>query len=94
MSAWTSTELSYGAWWSRVEPLLNAQGKQAYAATDPAQVPRLKILGPLTVIASTVETSTSVEVPTDQGTFTLRLSRPSGHSPWLVSRIYFPSDTP
>jgi len=87
LRAWTSTELSYDAWWSGVEPLLNAQGKQAYASTDPAQ-------GPLKVIASTVETSTSVEIPTDQGTFTLRLSRPSGHSPWLVSRIYFPTDSP
>jgi hypothetical protein len=92
--AWSRPDLSYPQWWSTVEPLLNAQGQQAYAGTDPAVVPRLHVSGELELVSSSVDTSALVWIPTDQGRFGLQLSRLSGVSAWKVSRIYFPGTGP
>lgn len=89
IETWSRPDLPYQQWWEDLEPLFNAQGQQAYAGTDPAQVPRLRIVGDLEVDPSTVPTSTIVWVPTDQGVFGVQLSRTGEHAEWLVSRVIF-----
>jgi hypothetical protein len=90
IETWSRPDLPYQQWWTDLEPLFNAQGQQAYAGTDPAQVPRLRITGDLEVVSSTVPTSTTVWVPTDKGRFGVQLSRTGEHAEWLVSRVFFP----
>lgn len=90
--AWAQPELPYKAWWAGLRPLLSTAGQAAYASTDPAEIPRLKVTG------AAVETDRErtaftrlVEIPTDQGQFGLVLSRgENGTGPWLLLRIYFP----
>jgi len=94
LAAWSRPDLSYPQWWSSLEPLLNPQGQQAYAGTDPAAVPRLQVVGELQVVSSSVDTSALVWIPTDQGRFGLQLSRLSGVSAWKIARIYFPGSGP
>lgn len=90
LKTWSRPSLSYAQWWADLEPLLNPQGQQAYSYTDPSVVPALKITGRPRLEKSTVSTSSTVWLPTDQGTFGVRLSRTGPQAAWLASRIYFP----
>ncbi|WP_156393609.1 hypothetical protein [Nocardioides sp. Root140] len=94
LTLWARPNLSYAEWWAALRPLLNAAGRQAYSDTDPAVVPALRITGELEVEKSPVETYGRVRVPTDQGVFVVQLQRPSAQDRWLVTRLWFPGDTP
>lgn len=87
---WARPGLPYDQWWAALKPLLNAQGQQDYAATDPALIPELEITGPGRLEDAEVDTSAVVWFPTSAGRFGVRLSRQTSTHPWLMSRIYFP----
>ena len=94
LTLWARPQLSYDEWWAALKPLMNGQGQQDYAYTDPAGVPALKIHGAGQVDKAQVDTSAVVWFSTDQGRFGVRLSRTSGTAPWLVARLYFPGTKP
>ncbi|MFS3130637.1 hypothetical protein ACLM5J_19705 [Nocardioides sp. Bht2] len=94
LRSWARPDLRYAEWWAGIEPLMNAQGKQAYAATDPALVPDLDVTGAAKVEPGTVATSAFVWIPTSEGRFGLQMSRVTESAAWLVGRIYFPGSRP
>jgi len=90
---WARPGLTYAAWWQDLEPLLSPAARQAYQYTDPAQIPSLRITGPVTKAAKApdlVGLSAMVYVPTNRGRFGLFLTRTTKTSPWLLLRISFP----
>ena len=91
---WARPHLDYKEWWQDLKPLLNAAGRQAYSATDPAVVPTLDITGSSEITASPVDTFARVNVPTNEGMFVVQLQRPDAREDWLVTRLWFPGDTP
>lgn len=85
------------AWWSEVAPLLSPVAQQAYAGTDPANVPGRVVSGPPTVTdAAGSAYLAEVVVPTDAGDYGVLLSRAATGDPWLVERfrLHEPGSTP
>ncbi|WP_193614282.1 hypothetical protein [Nocardioides lijunqiniae] len=93
LRTWARPDLPYEQWWAELEPLLDASGRQAYAATDPAVVPPLTVRQGGRVLEETPMRAL-VAVPTSAGRFTVELTR-SGVSAeagggWQAMRIHFP----
>jgi len=79
------------AWWFEVAPLLSPVAQQAYAGTDPANVPGRVVSGPPTVTdAAGSAYLAEVVVPTDAGDYGVLLSRAAAGDPWLVERFRVP----
>lgn len=79
------------AWWTGVAPLLSPVAQQAYAGTDPANVPGRVVNGPPTVTdAAGSAYLAEVVVPTDAGDYGVLLSRAAEGDPWLVERFRVP----
>jgi len=91
-ATWARPDLSYEQWWAALQPLMNGQGRQDYADTDPAEIPRLEFTDVATVVED-APTSALVDLPTSLGTFQVRLSRTDPSVGWLVSRFYCPAPT-
>ncbi|WP_310962469.1 hypothetical protein [Nocardioides terrisoli] len=90
LATWSRPRLDYHHWWAGLRPLLNAEGRQDYAYTDPSQIPRLTLTGLAVVRRSPVATAATVWFDTDHGLFGVRLSRRSPTAPWLAAEIIFP----
>lgn len=90
LEVWAQPGLDYDTWWSQLRPLLDAQGRQDYAYTDPTLIPALHVTGPAKVKLGTVDTAALVWVPTSAGTFGVELNRRNADLPWLVARFIFP----
>lgn len=92
-TAWARPNLDYATWWAQLQPLLSPAGQQAYAGTDPANIPVLKVTGPYRLdpkAPDDPETTAMVHVATDRGTFGLFLSRAGQGAPWQLLQIVFP----
>ncbi|MBO0727923.1 MAG: hypothetical protein J2P57_01615 [Acidimicrobiaceae bacterium] len=87
---WARPDLPYHDWWPAVAPLLNPEGRQDYAPTDPAELPVLTLTGPPTVQPSDIPTSVTVWQPSSRGRFGVRLTRTSPTAAWLVAELDFP----
>lgn len=90
LETWSRPGLDYATWWAELKPLLNAQGRQDYAYTDPARVPRLAIRGQGRLSNSRVATSVVVWFTTNRGRYGVQLQRASTDDDWSASRIWFP----
>ena len=79
------------AWWSELARLLSPTAQQAYAGTDPANVPGRTLTGPSTVTDGAGSAYLAdVVIPTDAGDYGVLLSRSAEGDRWLVERFRLP----
>ncbi len=83
-------DLPYDAWWQLLAPHLTEQAQQAYQYTDPANVPIHAVTGNPAPLEETWTNNGRISVPTDAGTYEVRLFRPDTASLWLVWDIVPP----
>ena len=82
-------------WWTTVAPLLSPVAQQAYADTDPANIPGRQVEGPPAVaLGSGSAHLARVVVPTDAGDYEVLLSRTGATASWLVERFHLPEQEP
>lgn len=94
-TTWSNRKLDYDAWWAQLEPLLSPAAQRAYANTDPANIPPLKIKGKLKELPGGVPNTTAglatyVAIPTDKGQFKIALERTEEGAPWVMLGLEFP----
>ncbi len=90
LDAWSRPDVGYAAWWADLRPMLTPGGREAYALTDPAQVPALDDLEPEKVVVSPTNTTATVYFTSAEGAFGVDLSRSSVDEHWLANRVVFP----
>lgn len=90
LDAWSRPDVAYAAWWSDLKPLLTPGGREAYAYTDPAQVPALEDLTPDKVVVSPTNTTATVYFTSAEGAYGVDLSRSAVDEHWLANRVVFP----
>jgi hypothetical protein len=90
LDTWSRPDVAYPAWWADLEPLLTPGGREAYAFTDPAQVPALEDLEPDRVVVSPTNTTATVYFTSAEGEYGVDLSRSAVDEPWLANRVVFP----
>ena len=90
LDAWARPELEYAGWWRDLEPMLTPGGQQAYAFTDPAQVPDLQEITLEEVVLHEPGVTATVYFTTSEGRFGVDLSRRGPGAKWLANRFVFP----
>lgn len=96
LRAWAQPTRTYERWWAALAPLLSAAALEAYAGTDPAELPALTVTGtpaltsPRDDAAARDALMASVEVNTSVGQFVVDLTRTDPDAGWLVSRLILP----
>lgn len=95
-TTWSNRKLDADAWWAQLEPLLSPAAQRAYAHTDPANIPPLKIKGKLKELPGGVPNTTAglatyVAIPTDKGQFKMALERTEEGAPWVMLGLEFPA---
>ncbi|GAB3266970.1 hypothetical protein GCM10027425_33530 [Alteromonas gracilis] len=90
VTRWARPDLAAEEWWTQLQPLLAPRGLQNLAGTDPANIPRLRVLS---VGAPRIENGVYAEVlmATTVGDVTVTLSRPQEGS-WKVGTIELPEE--
>ena len=92
LDTWSQPELGYDAWWAGLKPLLTPGGREAYAFTDPAQVPQLTDLTADHVVLNPSGATATVWFETSDGRFGVDLSRKAATGTWLANRVVFPGE--
>ena len=87
VTAFARPDVPAEEWWSELEPLLSPAAVEAYAGTDPAEVPARAVTGPPWQGESESPYLALTFVPTDVGDYAVLLVRDGGGAPWLVERI-------
>jgi hypothetical protein len=87
VTAFARPELTPEQWWAELQPLLSPAATEAYAGTDPAEVPAGTVTGPPWRGESDSSYLALTFVPTDAGDYAVLLVRDGGGAPWLVERI-------
>jgi hypothetical protein len=87
VTAFARPDLDPEAWWDGLAPLLSPAALEAYAGTDPAEVPASAVTGAAWPGESPSSYLATVFVPTDAGEYAVLLVREGGGTPWLVERI-------
>lgn len=87
VTAFARPDLDPETWWDGLAPLLSPAALEAYAGTDPAEVPARAVTGPAWPGESPSSYLATVFVPTDVGEYAVLLVREGGGTPWLVERI-------
>lgn len=87
LSAFARPDLDYDTWWADLEPLLTPQAAEDYAYVDPANIPVREIAGEGHLLDETSAYLATVQIPTDNGRYSVVMTRKSGGAPWLVSRL-------
>jgi hypothetical protein len=87
VTAFARPQLDPGLWWAELSPLLSPAAAEAYAGTDPVEVPAREVTGPPRTGTSPSAFLATVFVPTDAGEYAVLLVREGGGAPWLVERI-------
>ncbi len=90
LDAWSRPGVAYAAWWKDLRPMLTPGGREAYAYTDPKQVPALADLEPDKVVVSPTNTTATVYFTSAEGAYGVDLSRSSVDEHWLANRVVFP----
>ena len=90
LETWSRRDLDYDTWWAGLRPLLTPGGRQAYAHTDPAQVPELGTLELDAVDQHPGGGTATVWFTTSGGRFGVDLSRREAGGAWLANRVIFP----
>lgn len=92
LNRWSQPQLAYDAWWSEIKPLLTPGGREAYAFTDPRQVPELADLTADHVVLNPSGATATVWFATSDGLFGVDLSRKGSTGKWLANRVVFPGE--
>ena len=92
VDTWSQPELGYDAWWAGLKPLLTPGGREAYAYSDPAQVPQLDDLTADHVVLNPSGATATVWFETSDGLFGVDLSRKAATGKWLANRVVFPGE--
>jgi len=92
LDTWSQPELGYDAWWAGLKPLLTPGGREAYAYSDPAQVPQLGDLTADHVVLNPSGATATVWFETSDGLFGVDLSRKAATGKWLANRVVFPGE--
>lgn len=87
VTAFARPDLPPDRWWAQLRPLLTPAALEAYAGTDPAEVPARAVTGPAWSGESASPYLALTFVPTDAGEYAVLLVRDGGGAPWLVERI-------
>ena len=87
VTAFARPGLDAQTWWAELAPLLSPAALEAYAGTDPAEVPASAVTGPAWPGESASNYLATVFVPTTAGDYAVLLVREGGGAPWLVERI-------
>ena len=87
VTAFARPDVSAEEWWAELQPLLSPTAVEAYAGTDPAEVPARAVIGPPWQGESDSPYLALTFVPTDVGDYAVLLVRDGGGAPWLVERI-------
>lgn len=87
VTAFARPGLDPETWWGELAPLLSPAALEAYAGTDPAEVPAHAVTGAAWPGESPSSYLATVFVPTDAGEYAVLLVREGGGTPWLVERI-------
>jgi hypothetical protein len=90
LTTWSDGDQGYRRWWSRLEPLLTPGGREAYAFTDPRQVPDLGTVKATEMLRGADGTTVTVWFSTDEGRFGVDVSRRGPRAPWRANRVLFP----
>lgn len=90
LDTWSRPGADYPGWWRRLEPMLTPGGRQAYAHTDPAQVPDLQQIELEDVVLHAPGVAATVYFATPEGRFGVDLSRRAAGGDWLANRVVFP----
>ncbi len=90
LDTWSSPGVEYAGWWRRLEPMLTPGGREAYAYTDPAQVPDLEAIELDEVELHDSGGTATVYFTTSEGRFGVDMSRRSPGAEWLANRVVFP----
>jgi len=90
LDTWSRPGAAYAGWWRQLEPLLTPGGREAYAYTDPAQVPELEEIEVDEVELHDAGGTATVYFTTSEGRFGVDMSRRSPGGDWLAHRVVFP----
>lgn len=90
LDTWSRPGVTYASWWRRLQPMLTPGGQEAYAYTDPAQVPRLADIALDEVVLHPSGSTATVYFSTSEGRFGVDLSRRATDADWLANRVVFP----
>jgi hypothetical protein len=90
MDAWSRPDADAEQWWRELEPLLTPGAREAYAFTDPRQVPELGELELDEIVPGPSPDTVTVWFSTSDGRFGVDLARRGADSAWRASRILFP----
>lgn len=93
MTLFARPSVAQKRWWRDLVVHLTPTAQQDYLGVDPANVPAHAVSGEPELVDLGVDEVVVVRVPTDAGTYSVRLvAEPSPSSTWLVHRIS-PPDT-
>jgi hypothetical protein len=96
-ATWAQPGLDYDTWWAQLKPLLSPEAEQAYAYTDPQNIPNAQITGPAKL--GPIEPDSRGEIrtvtfPTNFGKFGVQVIRAAGDGPlddrWRMLSLVFP----
>jgi hypothetical protein len=86
MRAFVAHDRGYDEWWADLSPYLGDDAKEAYAYTDPANVPASEITG-RSLLSVVQDDMLTVLVPTDIGSYSVELVREQSGGPWVIYRL-------
>jgi hypothetical protein len=86
MRAFVAHDRGYDEWWADLTQYLGEDAREAYAYTDPANVPASEITG-RSLLAGVQEDMLTVLVPTDIGSYSVELVREHSGGPWAIYRL-------
>lgn len=92
MRAYAHPELDQKTWWAAVQPLLTQQAATDYSYLQPSVITAKKVTGAGKLVDDSSAYVGIVEVPTDDGIYTLILNRSAANAPWKVSRFTPPEE--
>jgi hypothetical protein len=92
LNRWSQPDARYDKWWRNLKPLLTPGGREAYAYTDPKQVPELADMTADHVVLNPSGATATVWFETSDGIFGVDLSRKDATGRWLANRVVFPGE--
>jgi len=92
MRAFVAHDRGYDEWWADLTQYLGEDAREAYAYTDPANVPASEVTG-RSLLSGVQEGMLTVLVPTDIGSYSVELVREQTGGPWVIHRLRPPEDT-
>lgn len=85
--------LSYDQWWAALKPLLTANAAAVHVYDDPRTFPKVTVTGDFTEAPEPPDVpgyTAEIYVPTNEGRYSLYLSRTDKTAPWRLEGIGFP----